>query len=252
MDYQEKVKDLDCIYVLSGGMRKNENGIVVPGDFETLDHHGLLSEGESRCQAAAYLWQLNKQIKLISSGRVLPFGYPELKDQAQYSAVYKHELIRLGISPDSVLESTEPNDTCTELISLIEFISKYSWKKVLVMCNRAQLARTKLLFNIIQNYSLDNNLSDGFEISVKFFNNRLVYRQEQLLTPVFLSQLAHFKLLKTEVEILASEDVVVEFEPQKEEFYQRMYQTEGMQTRIQVDMGGVEDILNGVYYLPKS
>jgi len=252
MDYQEKVKDLDCIYVLSGGMRKNESGIVVPGDFETLDHHGLICEGESRCQAAAYLWQLNQQIKLISSAKTLPFGYPELKEEAQYSAVYKQELIRLGVKPDSIFESTEPNDTFTELVSLVEFVSKFSWRKTIVICNRAQLERTKLLFSLIENYQLDHYLKENFDISVKFFNNRLIYRKEQLLTPVFLSQLAHFKLLRTEVEILASEDVVVEFEPQKEEFYQRMYQTEGMQTRIQVDMGGVEDILNGVYYLPKN
>ena len=252
MDYQEKVKDLDCIYVLSGGMRKNENGIVVPGDFKTLDHHGFVCEGESRCQAAVYLWQLKPQIKLISSAKALPFGYPELKEYAQYSAVYKQELIRLGVSPDSILESTEPNDTFTELISMVEFASKYCWKKVVVICNRAQLERTKLLFNLIQNYPLDNNLSANFEISVKFFNNRLIYRKEQILTPVFLSQLAHFKLLKPEVEILASEDVVVQFEPEKQAFFEKMYQTEGMQTRIQVDKGGVEDILNGVYYLPKN
>jgi len=251
MSYLAKIKDLDCIYVLSGGMKKNENGQVVPGDFDTLDHHGLVCEGESRCEAAAKLWHLNQDIKLISSAKTLPFGYPELKDQAQYSAVYKQELIRLGVKPDLILESPIPNDTFTELISLIEFISKYSWKKVLIICNRAQSTRTNLLWDLIKNYPLDDNLGQNYEISVKFFNNRLIYRKEQILTPVFLSQLAHFKLLDPKVEILSSEDVVEYFEPDKKEYFEKIYQTDGLKKRLEVDKKGVEDILNGVYYLTK-
>jgi hypothetical protein len=251
MSYLAKIKDLDCIYVLSGGMKKNEKGEVVPGDFDTLDHHGLICEGQSRCDAASKLWHLNQEIKLISSARTLPFGYPELKDYAQYSTVYKQELIRLDVNPDSILESPIPNDTFTELISLIEFISKYSWKKVLIICNRAQFKRTSLLWELIKNYPLDDNLSQNYDISAKLFNNRLIFRKEQLLTPVFLSQLAHFKLLNPLVEIIESEDVVEYFEPDKKECFEKVYQTEGLKKRLEVEKQGVEDILNGVYYLTK-
>ena len=251
MNYTEKVNGLDCIYVLSGGMRKNDENIVVPGDFNTLDHHGLICEGKSRCQAAAYLWQLNQQIKLISSGKILPFGYPELVEKAQYSRVYKQELARLGVKPDSILESLLPNDTFTELVSLVEFISKYNWQKVLVMCNRAQLERTRILLDVIRNYPLGKDLSDDFKISVKFFSNRLIYRKEQFLTPVFLAELTHFKLLNAQIEVIASEDVVEYFEPDKKDFFEEVYKTEGLIERIKIEKSGIDDILNGVYYIPK-
>jgi hypothetical protein len=244
--------DLDCIYVLSGGMRKNQNGEIVPGDFETLDHHGFMAEGQTRCQAAVHLWQQNKQIKVISSGTILPLTKDKDSEKAPYSAVYKNEMIKLGIAPESIIESTEPIDTFSELVSLVGFITQNTWKNIVVICNRAQMARTLILWKIIQDYPLTTKLNPDFEISVKFFANRLLYRKEQILTLDFLNKLNKLKTLNPKLTFLASEEVIEYFEPDKKALFETKYKTEKVQKRLKVEEIGIADILNGVYYIPKT
>lgn len=114
------------------------------------------------------------------------------------------------------------------------------------------MPRIKLLWEIIKNYPLhEKNFHENFEISVKFFFNRLIYKKEQFLTPIFLSELNSFFLLDSKVNFFSSKEIIEFFQPERKKELDDVYDSEIMKKREEAEKRGVRDILEGKYYVPK-
>ncbi|GAB4143581.1 MAG: hypothetical protein OHK0017_01120 [Patescibacteria group bacterium] len=245
------VQHLYGVYVLSGTVVKTDSGYR-PGSYTDKDHHGLSADGQTKCEAAGLLYKQNSNLNFVASGSVLPIiGETDLSSAPSYAEVYALELQKNGIPANQIIQSNKPIDSITELISLVQITADNNWTNVLIISNQSQIERVKILYDMVWNYPLPGSTTqtDLNRLSIMLFTNRILARNENIVTADYLKSLIKLRQRNFKAVITTSEGIIIQQNPETNELFEKIYKTMQMQQRFEMEKKGVKHIVDGTYYL---
>ena len=204
------VKEAICI--LSGSIKKGENGIWHTLDFgEGGDHSGDTCD-RWRVIAGSILWKENPERMIIASGGI---GIKEkllmtFDDVPELSEVIKKELIDLGVPEKNIIKENRSNSTYTQLLFLPKILEKEKIEKAYIVSNEWHLSRIKAFFEVGPSLQ---------ELWKNYF-----------------------------VELAAAEKVLLSDDSDRwREIVDRARGSEGIKKRVMIELKGVKDIYEGKY-----
>lgn len=122
-----------CLVILSGWAKKNKQGV-----WKTSGRLG----DEFRITAAKYLWDKNKDLFIVASGK--KGGLSSVIDKSLAEIIYQ-ELVSLGVDKKIIIKEPGSNNTQEQLARLPGLVKKYKFDNITIISNEWHLPRIKAL-----------------------------------------------------------------------------------------------------------
>lgn len=204
-------RGLNLFAVLGGGLKKDINGWRTT-NFDEGDNFGVQGDRLRVCAAAFLAKENSKSIVVVSGGRG---QWRDVADAPTLSEVLKKELIVLGVSPERIIEENHSNNTYQQLKELSKILNGRDFFKISVISNRYHLLRVGAMIESVPNLKLLKDL-----------------------------------LLTGSLALLSAEDVLMDYDPNSwGDLINRVYSSEAMQKRIELENQGAAQIKAGTYKL---
>ncbi|HEY4510295.1 MAG TPA: YdcF family protein, partial [Candidatus Paceibacterota bacterium] len=129
----------EYIVVLGGMVEKDDDGRWRTSSFGDIGDRFGFTLDRLRVDAAAILWQEDKEKMIIASG-----GRGQLKnisDAPTLSFVIKAELVELGVPPDAIIEEDKSGNTFQQLRNSLRISNDTNGSQLDIVSNRYHLSR---------------------------------------------------------------------------------------------------------------
>ncbi len=200
----------NAIAVLSAGVKKNNAGKWVSTDLTKEDNKLGAPGGKLRVIAASYLYKEYPEAIVIAIGGR---GWDVKDDESSrpdLSEILKRELMELGVPKYGILEENKSNKTFEQLKELKKIIDCEKFSETTIITNDYHLARVKAMMEY------DNELNE--------------------------------LIVSGRIALQSAEDILLKYDKENwQNTIEKMYNSEEMKKRIEMENKGVEQIKKGVY-----
>ena len=210
MPEKKHLAELELLYLLSGGMVKDKaTQEWRTSRFDEMgDTFGAIGD-YVRVHAAKAVYALNPKVTIYTTS-----GKGQFKDvpgAPTLSALYKKELVALGVPAESIIEESQTGNTYEQLAYLAGLVGQKKYTKVAIVSNRWHVPRIHAMIEARP------------ELKKALTGNHIIY--------------------------LSAEAVVMQLDESEpwEVLIHDAYQSPQLKERIQLEARGVEDIKNGRY-----
>ena len=197
-----------AIVILGGGLKKDADGRWRTTNYDEPGDNFGVSGDRLRVVAASYLYKSNpEQIIIVSGGRG---QLKDIPDAPTVSQVLKKELMELGVPEEKIIEENISGNTYEQLKKIKRLIRKEGLKKIDFVSNKWHLPRIKAML-------------ESFPELKEIYN-----------------------LVK--VELKGAEEILLKYDHKNwQEIIEKVYKSEGLKKRIELEQKGIQDIKEGRY-----
>jgi len=201
-----------AIVIFGGHLVKDANGLWKTTNFDESDEYGVLGD-RLRIEAGSFLYQENKQLTVIALGGRGQLA--KIPDAPAVSEIIKSELVKLNVPEKNIITENESGSTYDQLREMKKIIRKKNFGEAVIISNKYHLPRIRAMIE-----QWDRDLADW--------------------------------LYQGKISLLAAEEVIIKYQPERAEEIKRAYDTVAMRERIGLEQKGVSEIKAGTYKLRLS
>ncbi len=205
----------EAIFVLSGGIKKSEEGKFKTLSYSEKDVHGFVTGGKARVISAAELAKTFPEIKLVTTSAVEP-NYPS------HARIMANELLKLEVPKDQIILEEKSIDTLTQFMEMVKISVQEKWKRIIILTNDYHIPRAKEMFQQIE--SLVKGEDSEFDAA-----------------------LIKFKEANTEINFMSAEEILETTDPHFKTLIEKVRQTEEYKKRLEAEEKGLKDLRSGEY-----
>lgn len=206
-------KNKTAIIILSGGMKRGNDGSWVSTDLIETDKNILSPGGKIRVIAVSYLYKKNpRQYIYATGGQGYDINIQGVK-HPNLSKIIKDELIELGVSPKKIIRENKSNNTYQQLQAVDKIAKKESFEIIIIVSVKYHLPRIKAMIEHRPELSFLNSILKS---------NKLILQ--------------------------SAEEILIKYNPEKwKQLIEKVYKTPKMKEIIKQEKRGNEQIKKGVY-----